>query len=438
MNEPPSGTREVATDYADVVVGGQAGSEGKGAVVAHLVRTNDYAAAVRPGSSNAGHTVYAGRRETPDSDSDDEWESYVHQVLPTAATVSDSVNCYMAPESSFGLDEFFEEVQDMTDRWSWPNAAERVAVDPKAAVITDDHRHEERDRKLGADIGSTVHGCGAVRVEKIWRSAGNVRLAEQYKALDDFDPRAVDRVGDEQHYHRVPAVLNGHGRAGESVMVEGTQGTLLSMNQSPHWPFSTSRDCTASAFLSSCGLAPSAARNVWAVFRTYPIRVGGHSGPMDGEEIDFETIADRAGHTDPPVEFTSVTKKKRRVFEWSWEQFDFALRLNDPDYVALTFLDYWDADNYGADRWGDLSEDTQEKLREINDRAEKVCGARLAMVKTGPLPDHAIDFRYAGSDDEWHAGGLPSVGEDPGDWSHHPQPGRYYAASMQATYTMGD
>lgn len=45
-------------NYVDIVVGGQVGSEGKGAVVAHLIRTGDYGATVRPGSSNAGHTVY--------------------------------------------------------------------------------------------------------------------------------------------------------------------------------------------------------------------------------------------------------------------------------------------------------------------------------------------------------------------------------------------
>ena len=39
-----------------VLVGGQYGSEGKGAVVAHIA--NDYNVHVRVGSPNAGHTIY--------------------------------------------------------------------------------------------------------------------------------------------------------------------------------------------------------------------------------------------------------------------------------------------------------------------------------------------------------------------------------------------
>lgn len=358
------------TGYTDVVVGGQAGSEGKGAIVAHLLRNRDYGAAVRPGSSNAGHTVY-----------DREGESYVHQVLPTAITTNEDVACYMAPESSFGLDEFFEEVQDAVDRWGAEEVRSRVCVDPKAAIITDHHRHVERDRKLGKDIGSTVHGCGAVRVEKIWRSSGDVRVAEQYDALRDYVP---DR--------RVPEILSDHGDAGEQVIVEGTQGTFLSMNQSPHWPYSTSRDCTASAFLSSSGLPPSSVDEVWAVFRTYPIRVGGTSGPMSGKEISFERIADRAGHDTPPVEFTSVTNKKRRIFEWSWEQFRYALKLNDPDKVAITFLDYLNADDYGVTSWKNLSEDSRQFIKKVDTRAGEFNGAEVGLVKTGPRPEHTIEL----------------------------------------------
>lgn len=397
---------EQPVDYADIVVGGQAGSEGKGAIVAHLIRTGEYAAAVRPGSSNAGHTVYgdrADRGEALSDAGDDRWEEYVHQVIPSAATVSPTIKCYMAPESSFGLDEFFEEYQDMADRWGSANAERRVEVDPKAAIITGDHRHEEADRKLGDDIGSTVHGCGAVRVEKIWRSAGDVRLAEQYDALQHLLPRDTNGELAEMFEEytdpvRVPEKLADHGRDGDAIMVEGTQGTLLSMNQSPHWPFSTSRDCIASSFLSSCGLPPSATRDVWAVFRTYPIRVGGHSGPMDGEEINFETIADRAGFDEAPVEFTSVTKKKRRIFEWSWEQFEKALRLNDPDRLALTFLDYIDADNYGVDAFDELTTETQEWVMGVDEAARDLNGSSVALLKTGPKPDHVVDLRNESGD----------------------------------------
>lgn len=375
--------------YVDTVVGGQAGSEGKGAVVAHLLRENDYAAAVRPGSSNAGHTVYADAADRGDAlaSGEERWEKYIHQVLPSAATVDPVIDLIMAPESSFGLDEFLEEVQDMVDRWG-EGATGRVVVDPFAAVITDHHRHLERDRKLGGDIGSTVHGCGAVRTEKIWRSAGDVRLAKDYHALRDYLPEGADG-----RMWRAYDVIQSHGREGDAVMVEGTQGALLSMNQSDYWPYTTSRDCIASSFLSSCGLPPSAVRDTWAVFRTYPIRVGGTSGPMRGKEIDFETIANRAGMEEPPVEYTSVTKKKRRVFEWSFEDFVLAVRLNDPDYIALTFLDYLGAENYGATSADALNDAALEFVGEVERAARSENGSRVGLLKTGPLPEHVIDLR---------------------------------------------
>jgi len=430
-DESQSGNKnkQMSRSFADVVVGGQAGSEGKGAVVAHLMRTDDYAAAVRPGSSNAGHTVYADALDTRNRLNPDNgrWREVVHQVIPSAATVEPDTACYMAPESSFGLHELFEEHQDAADLWGDDPS---LAVDPKAAVITDEHRHTEADRKLGEDIGSTVHGCGAVRVEKIWRSAGDVRLAADYNCMDRYLSAA--NTGS----RRVHEALAEHGADGEQVIVEGTQGTLLSMNQSPHWPFSTSRDCTASAFLSSCGLPPTAARRVWAVFRTYPIRVGGHSGPMDGDEIDFETVAERAGHDEAPVEFTSVTKKKRRIFEWSWEQFEFALRANDPDLLALTFLDYLDADNYGANSWWDLTEETREWVLGVDRRARRYNGSTVALLKTGPLPTHTVDLRTAANTTRpfgsppWLAHDLESVdewGRGGSFFEDRPVPGVNYA-----------
>ena len=46
-----------------VLVGGQYGSEGKGAVAAHVA--NDYQVHVRVGSPNAGHTIYwNGEKQT--------------------------------------------------------------------------------------------------------------------------------------------------------------------------------------------------------------------------------------------------------------------------------------------------------------------------------------------------------------------------------------
>lgn len=359
--EPPQG-------FADVVVGGQAGSEGKGAVAGHLARRNQYGGAVRPGSSNAGHTVY---------DADE--SPHIQQVIPSPGIVDPEVDLLMAAESSFGLGEIQDEIERLVDLHG-EGTRDRIYVDPKAAIIDEGHRELERDRSLGEEIGSTVHGCGAVRSEKIWRSAGSADLAEDRPELQPY----VDS--------RVASRLLEYGRRGESVIVEGTQGTQLSMNQSNHYPFTTSRDCTASSFLSSAGLPPSAVRDVWVVFRTYPIRAGENSGPMDTEEIDFETIAERAGHDEPPTELASVTERNRRVFEWSWQQFREAIELNDPDKIAITFLDYLDVDNYGVGTFAELTPETREWLRSVDEVVANT-DAELGLFKTGPKPDHVIDLQ---------------------------------------------
>jgi adenylosuccinate synthase len=97
-------------------------------------------------------------------------------------------------------------------------------------------------------------------------------------------------------------------------------------------------------------------------FRSYPIRVGGPSGPM-GRELSWETIAERSG-VDLDLlkasEHGSVSGKQRRVSEFSWRQFRASIRLNGATDVALTFADYIDARNAQAHRFEQLTPETQE------------------------------------------------------------------------------
>src|SRR5690606_13520366 len=113
-------------------------------------------------------------------------------------------------------------------------------------------------------------------------------------------------------------------RRGCRVMLEGTQGTGLSLFHGTY-PWVTSRDTTVAGCLSEAGISPNRVRKVIMVCRSYPIRVqnpaGATSGPM-AREINWETVAERSG---VPVEElqsnerTSTTKRKRRVAEFDWE-----------------------------------------------------------------------------------------------------------------------
>ena len=91
--------------------------------------------------------------------------------------------------------------------------------------------------------------------------------------------------------------------------------------------------------ISEVGEAPSPLTDVLMVCRTFPFRVAGNSGPMEGETT-WDEISGRVGH--PVVERTTVTHKVRRVAHWDPELFRQSELLNAPTEVALTFCDYVD------------------------------------------------------------------------------------------------
>jgi len=174
------------------------------------------------------------------------------------------------------------------------------------------------------------------------------------------------------------------------ILLEGTHGTSLSILHGPY-PYVTSRDTTASGCLSDAGIAPSRVRKVIMVCRTYPIRVGGPSGDMQGE-IDWATIEQRAGlskATLQSLEKTTTTKRDRRVGEFDWEQVRRSALLNAPTDIALTFVDYIDARNKDAFRFEQLTPSTLQFIDEV----ERVTGVRVSMVSTDFSWRNVIDRR---------------------------------------------
>ena len=76
-------------------------------------------------------------------------------------------------------------------------------------------------------------------------------------------------------------------------------------------------------------------RKTIGVARTYPIRVGGTSGPgyLDQEELSWEQVGQ-------PEERTTVTNRIRRVFEFSAMQIAEAIRQSGPNEIFLNFCNY--------------------------------------------------------------------------------------------------
>ncbi len=291
-----------------IVVGGQYGSEGKGKVCAHLAETRDARVMVRCGGPNSGHTVMVGD------------QPIVLRQLPAGALTTDCR--LLIPAGGCVLPSLlFREISENHVDLS------RVGVDPNSAVIEDVHVKSEKDSDLADRIGSTLSGTGAAVAARVDRGS-SVRLAKDIPELADFIANVAIEVRNARS-------------AGETVIVEGTQGFGLSVYHSPFYPFATSRDTTASGFASEVGISPRYVDEVVMVIRAFPIRVGGNSGPL-ANEITWDDVTQEAGAPHSLQEYTSVTRKPRRVARFEAGIVRRAILANAPTTVALNHLDHVD------------------------------------------------------------------------------------------------
>ena len=163
-------------------------------------------------------------------------------------------------------------------------------------MVIDDEDRRLETTGLGS-ISSTKQGVGAASARKILNRGATMLFGPPVSLARDV-PQLKAFVCD------VRSELERHFRAGRRVLLEGTQGTLLSVHHG-FWPHVTSRETTVSGCLSDAGIPPSRVRKVIMVVRTFPIRVGGNSGWM-GREIEFEQVSKKSGI--PMEEFRKVEK----------------------------------------------------------------------------------------------------------------------------------
>lgn len=280
---------------ATVVVGGFFGDEGKGKVVAYLALRRGVRLAVRCGAINAGHTVvYRGRT----------WKL---RSVPSAF-VNPSTELGIAAGGLIKIDILLREVEET-------GSGNRLCVDGMTGVIGEDHVARERSSAyLANTVGSTLQGVGEAMVDRVRRV---LKLAKDFPELKNFICDLSEKVND-------------YIDAGSEVLIEGTQGTFLSLYHGTY-PYVTSRDTTASAFLSEVGLGPKKVGDVVVVFKSYVTRVG--PGPLRGE-LSFEEAA-KLGW----VEYGTVTGRPRRVAPFDFDLARRAVTLNSATAVAITKVD---------------------------------------------------------------------------------------------------
>lgn len=353
----------------DVVVGGQYGSEGKGAVAAALcslyANTGRSPISIRVGGPNAGHTAVdpAGR-------------AWALRSIPVGAVTADHGTLLISAGSEIDLDVLHSEVTAL-DAAGF-NVRRRLIIDSQATIITEADKQAEVD--LTAEIGSTGKGIGAARAARLMRKA---TIAADLRASDLAGFYVVDSTGEE--------ILAQSADEDEPIVIEGTQGYALGLHAG-RYPYCTSGDVRAIDALAQVGISPwhpsVGPISPWVVLRANPIRVAGNSGPMLGE-----TTWEELGL---PEERTTVTKKVRRVGAWDAELASEAIVANGWNvHVALTMVDHVDPEIAGKSNFkyedgkavftlgrGELPAGTLDWLDKVESHLP--FDARVGMIGTGP------------------------------------------------------
>jgi adenylosuccinate synthase len=343
----------------DVLVGGQYGSEGKGNIVGHIAP--EYQVLVRVGGPNAGHQVF------------DEPKPEVYYHLPSGSRRAPGAQIVLAAGAVLNVEKLLNEIREHNID------SRRLSIDPQAMIINPSDI--ELEKKILSAISSTGQGVGAATARKALNRVPDgelkVTLARDVAALAPYIRDAQEILADAYLHEK-------------RVLLEGTQGTSLSLHQGSY-PYVTSRDTTVGGCLADAGIAPTRVRKTIMVCRTYPIRVGGPSGPMEGP-LTWAEIAQRSGIARDELEQkekTTTTKRERRVAEFDWLQLRRSALLNGPTDIALTFVDYLGIKNREAYRFEQLTPDTLRFIEEV----ERVTGVPVTLISTSFNWRNVIDRR---------------------------------------------
>ncbi len=331
---------------ATVIVGGFYGDEGKGKIIAHLALRDHPTVAARGGvGPNAGHTVeYQGK-------------TFKLRMLPSTF-LYEKCRLLIGPGVLVNPKVFLEEVRTTATE-------SRAGLDPQCSIIEDSHiERDKNDPHLSKIIKTTGTGIGPATEDRVKRIG---KLAQE---ISELKPYLVD----------VPSAVNQALDRKETVIIEGTQGTFISLIHGTY-PYVTSKDVTASATCADVGIGPRRVDDVIIVFKSFVTRVG--AGPLEGEISEEE--AGRRGWS----EHATVTGRQRRA-----APFDFALArrgvmLNSANQIALTKFDVLYPEVKGIQEF----EDIPSKGREFIEKIERETGAMVTLIGTGADSMAIIDRR---------------------------------------------
>ena len=423
-----------------VVVGTQWGDEGKGKIVDWL--TDNAGGVVRfQGGHNAGHTLVIGEKE------------YKLNLVPSGI-VRDGVHCYIGNGVVLDVHHLLSEIATLEA--DGLKVKSRLTISPGCPVILPYHsaldRAREAKRCSDTKIGTTGKGIGPTYEDKVARRALRVydlfhpetlsaKLKEvleyhnfvltQYLGAEPLDHATTlaqaladaeqikPMVGD------VSAALYAANKAGQNLLFEGAQGTLLDIDHGTY-PFVTSSNCVAGQASAGTGVGPGMLHYILGITKAYTTRVGGGPFPT---ELDIDTEG-TPGYQMSTVgrEFGTVTGRKRRCGWYDAAAMRRSAMINGLTGLCITKLDVldgikelkictgykldgktldllplgaddvarcepiyesmpgWSETTFGVKRWEDLPQAARDYLL----RLEQVTGVPVAIVSTGPERDETI------------------------------------------------
>jgi adenylosuccinate synthase len=418
-----------------VIVGAQWGDEGKGKIVDVL--SDHFSVVARyAGGHNAGHTVII------------QGKKFVLQLVPCGVL---RPGCRAVIGNGVVLDPlaFLKEVKML--REAGVQVDGNLFVSNRAHVILPYHRMIE----MGAEnapgrvkIGTTSRGIGPAYEDKMGRRGLRVAdlldrellrttienacreknmiahalfnsepldadsmYAEYSKAAEQVAPFVTDTA----------VLLNQALAAGESVMFEGAQATMLDIDHGTY-PFVTSSSASAGGAVIGTGVPANAIQTVLGITKAYCTRVGGGPFPTEVEGPIADQLRARGN------EYGAVTGRPRRCGWIDLPVLRYAQMINGVNWWVVTKLDVldeleeipvcvgykvngkkteeipalatgfdrveciyrnmpgWKQSTQGIAEFSKLPKKAQEYLRFV----EKESGAAIGMVSTGPDRDQTI------------------------------------------------
>ena len=332
-----------------VVLGTQWGDEGKGKIVDLLTEQASVVTRFQ-GGHNAGHTLVIGGKKT------------VLHLIPSGI-LRDGVTCVIGNGVVISLEALLKEIGEL-EAQGIP-VRERLKISGACPVILPSHvaLDQAREQRLGAGkIGTTGRGIGPAYEDKVARRG--IRVGELFNP-EHFATRLREVVDYHNfmltHYYQVAAVdyektladclafaehvrpmlvdtvelIHAHRKAGDNLMFEGAQGSLLDIDHGTY-PFVTSSNTTAGGTATGSGYGPLYLDYVLGITKAYTTRVG--SGPFPTELFDeVGTHLSTVG-----MERGATTGRARRCGWFDAAAVKLAIRINSVSGICLTKLDVLD------------------------------------------------------------------------------------------------